>query len=76
MADRGYTFAGVCKGVTKARTRCKHIVIYANSYCRQHGGDSTEFMRERLRRLVAKSRAKIKRFKRRLRHFGDKESTD
>ena len=69
MAANGYTFAGICKGTTKAGTRCKHIVVYANGYCRQHGGDSTEFMRERVRRLVAKSRARTERLKRRLRRL-------
>lgn len=43
MADKGYTFAGVCKGTTKAGTPCKHTVVFANGLCRQHGGDSTEY---------------------------------
>lgn len=67
---RGYTFAGVCKGITKAGTRCRHTVVFANGFCRQHGGDSTEFMRERVRRMVAKSRARTERLKRRLRRLG------
>ena len=68
--DRGFTFAGICRGVTKAGTPCRRIVVYANGYCQQHGGDSTEFMRERVRRLVAKSRARTERLKRRLRRLG------
>ena len=70
MPDRSYTFLGKCKGATKAGTRCKHIVVYANGYCRQHGGDSTEYMREHARRLAAKSRARTERLRRRLRRFG------
>lgn len=70
MADRGYTFLGTCKGTTKAGARCKHIVVYANGYCRQHGGDSSKYMRQLARRLAAKSRARTERLKRRLRRLG------
>lgn len=69
MAGFHYTFAGICNGTTKAGTPCRHIVVYANGFCKQHGGDSTEFMRERVRRLVAKSRARTERLKRRLRRY-------
>lgn len=65
-----YTFSGICKSTTKAGTPCKHRVIFANGFCKQHGGDSTEFMRERVRQLVAKSYARIKRLKRRLQGYG------
>ena len=59
-----YTFNGVCKGTTKAGNRCKHRVVFANGYCKQHGGDSTEFVREKTRRLVAKLKRRIARLKR------------
>ena len=55
MAGKGYTFAGVCKGVTKAGTSCRRTVVFANGYCRAHGGDSTKFMRERLANIKAKA---------------------
>ena len=61
MDDRGYTFWGNCKGTTKAGTRCKRIVVYANGYCRWHGGDSTEYMRERARQIADKSRRRTRR---------------
>jgi hypothetical protein len=55
MADRGYTFWGTCKGTTKAGTACKRTSVYANGHCRAHGGDSTEFMRERFEKIKAKA---------------------
>ncbi len=61
-----YTFLGHCKGTTKAGTRCRHIVVYANGYCRAHGGDSTEYMRERLERIKKKMLRRIKKWQRRL----------
>ena len=67
---QGYTFFGQCSGPTKGGTRCKRIVVYANGLCAAHGGDSTQFMRERMRRLVAKSRARTERRKRQLRRLG------
>ncbi len=66
MKGQGYTFAGVCKGITKAGTPCRRIVVYANGRCRAHGGDSTEFMRERLERIRQKALRRIKKWKRRL----------
>lgn len=69
MAEWGYTFFGTCKGTTKAGTPCKHIVVYANGNCRQHGGDSTEFMRERFEKIKAKALRRAKRWmKRRAEH--------
>lgn len=65
MAGKGYTFAGVCKAVTKAGTPCRHIVVYANGYCRQHGGDSSEFMRERFEKIKAKALRRLRRWKKR-----------
>lgn len=59
-----YTFAGRCKGTTKAGTPCRHIVVFANGFCKQHGGDSTEFERERLERIREKALRRIKRWKR------------
>ena len=70
MPDRSYTFLGKCKGATKAGTRCKHIVVYANGYCRQHGGDSTEFMRERFEKIKAKAVRRARRWHRRLKKLG------
>ena len=67
---QGYTFNGICKGTTKAGTPCKHRVVFANGFCKQHGGDSTEFMRGRVRKLVAKSQARLKRLKRLLHGYG------
>ena len=65
MAGKGYTFAGVCKGTTKAGTPCQRIVVYANGYCRAHGGDSTEFMRERLANIKAKALRRLRQWKKR-----------
>lgn len=62
----GYTFAGTCKGTTKAGTRCRHTVVFANGYCKQHGGDSSEYMRERVRRIVAKAKRRHARWKKRM----------
>lgn len=59
-----YTFAGQCKGTTKAGTPCRHIVVFANGFCKQHGGDSTEFERERLEQIKKKALRRIKRWKR------------
>lgn len=63
----GYTFSGNCKGTTKSGKPCGQKSIYANGYCRHHGGDSTEFMRERIKQIVAKRRARLEKFKRRVR---------
>ena len=60
---QGYTFFGKCKGKTKAGMPCLHMSVFANGFCRQHGGDSTEFMQERLRELKAKTRKKLERWK-------------
>lgn len=64
--DQQYTFAGLCKGTTKAGTRCKHIVVYANGYCRQHGGDSTAFMAERFTAIKAKALRRVERWNRKV----------
>jgi hypothetical protein len=66
MTAFGYTFAGNCRGTTKAGEPCQHRSVYANGLCRQHGGDSSAFMAERIRKIVAKSRARTARRKRRL----------
>ena len=66
MMGKGYTFTGVCKGVTKAGTTCRHIVVFANGFCRQHGGDSTEYMRERLDRIRQKALRRMKKWRRTL----------
>jgi len=62
----GYTFAGHCKGITEAGTRCQHSVVFANGYCRQHGGDSTEFLRARLARFKAKALRRHARWRKRM----------
>lgn len=50
----GTTFAGICKGTTKSGTPCRHIVVFANGYCRQHGGESLEYDREFAKREAAR----------------------
>ena len=60
-----YTFWGACKGTTKAGTRCRRTIVYANGYCRAHGGDSTEFMRERFEKIKAKALRRLRRWERR-----------
>lgn len=64
MDNRGYTFWGTCKGTTKAGTPCKRMVVYANGYCQAHGGDSTEFMRERFAKIKAKAVRRASRWRR------------
>lgn len=59
-----YTFAGRCKGITKAGTPCRHTSVFANGFCRQHGGDSTEFELERFERIKQKALRRIKKWKR------------
>jgi hypothetical protein len=71
MEEQGYTFWGTCKGTTKAGSPCRRTVVYANGYCRAHGGDSTEFMRERFEKIKARAIARSKRFTARLeRRYG------
>jgi hypothetical protein len=65
-----YTFSGVCSGKTKKGLPCKHIVVYANGLCKQHGGSSLEFMRERFQKINAKA---TRRMKRKLRGSGRPE---
>ena len=50
-----YTFNGMCRGTTKAGKQCQHRSVYANGLCKQHGGDSTEFMQEHFERLPSVS---------------------
>jgi hypothetical protein len=50
-----YTFWGTCKGTTKAGAPCQRTVVYGNGFCQAHGGDSTEFMRERFEKIKAKA---------------------
>ena len=61
-----YTFAGICQGTTKAGTRCRRIVVYANGFCKAHGGDSTEYMKFNIERILRKSRGRMKRLQRRM----------
>ena len=62
----GYTFAGHCKGITKAGTRCRRIVVFANGYCRQHGGSSAKFMRKRIEKIRARALRRHTRWKKRI----------
>jgi len=66
MDNRGYTFWGTCKGTTKAGTRCKRIVVYANGCCQAHGGDSTEYMKWNFDRQKAKALRRFAKLQRRL----------
>ena len=66
---QGFTFNGTCKGVTKRGTACQRRTVYANGFCGQHGGDSSEFMNQRVRRLRAKTLARMERLKRKLRRL-------
>jgi hypothetical protein len=59
-----YSFNGRCKGTTKAGTQCKHIVVFANGFCRQHGGDSTEYERERMEGIKQKALARSRKWRR------------
>jgi hypothetical protein len=65
-----YTFFGQCLGTTKAGTPCRHVTVYANGYCRQHGGDSTEFERQRLEHIRQKAMRRHKRWRRKLQKLG------
>jgi hypothetical protein len=72
-----YTFNGICKGLTKAGIRCRRTVVYANGLCKAHGGDSTEYMRERVKRLREKALRRHARFLRRVRReIRKKEATE
>ena len=62
----GYTFAGQCKGTTKEGKACGQLSVYANGYCRHHGGDSSEDMKRRVEKMIRKSQARIKRIRRRM----------
>lgn len=62
MNDGQYTFNGICKGTTKAGTRCRRIVVYANGLCKAHGGDSMEYMRQLAERLKEKALRRHARF--------------
>lgn len=57
----GTTFFGSCKGTTKAGTKCGQVSVYANGYCRHHGGDSTEYDRERFQKVKARAVERSKR---------------
>lgn len=48
----GTTFNGRCVGITKAGTQCQLKVVYANGLCAAHGGDSAEYDRERIKRII------------------------
>jgi hypothetical protein len=59
-----YTFRGRCKGITKAGTPCRHIVVFANGFCKQHGGDSSAYELERMERIREKALRSIRKWKR------------
>ena len=65
----GTTFYGVCKGTTKAGTSCRHRSVYANGYCRQHGGDSTAYDKARFEYTKAKALARSRRFFARIKRY-------
>lgn len=68
MSDRGpqYTFFGFCKGKTKAGEPCKRTVVFANGFCKHHGGDSTKYMQWNFERQKIKALRQAARFERRL----------
>ena len=74
MDDRGYTFWGTCKGSTKAGSPCKRTIVYANSFCYWHGGDSSEFMRERFEKIKAKALRRVRRQQRRIERLLKKQA--
>lgn len=65
----GTTFSGICAGTTKAGKRCRRVVIYANGFCKSHGGDSTDYDRERAKHLAKKWLRKHERWEKRIRAF-------
>lgn len=65
-----YTFYGTCLGKTKKGTPCRHTTVYANGYCKQHGGDSTEYMLMVRDRLAEKQRRRVERWWRKFRSQG------
>jgi hypothetical protein len=67
-SSKCYIFWGTCKGTTKAGTNCKRTIVYANGYCRAHGGNSTEFMLERFAKIKSKALRRVKRYQRRMQH--------
>lgn len=57
------TYLGRCKAKTAEGRRCKHIVIFANGACAQHGGATPKEYRERIKQ---RSREIFEKRKRRL----------
>lgn len=76
MTALGYTFWGVCKGVTKAGTPCRRIVVYANGFCRAHGGDSSDYMKAVAERLKRKAQRRHLRWQRKMRRLHGGTATD
>lgn len=70
MDNKGPTFWGLCKGTTKAGLPCKRTVVYANGYCRAHGGDSSEYVVQNNKRLADKMERRLKRWRRKLERIG------
>lgn len=66
MPTGEYTFAGVCKGTTKVGTPCRRIVVYANGFCKAHGGSSAEYMRQRIQQIKQKAQRRAAKFRRKL----------
>ena len=61
-----YTFSGKCAGKTKTGKPCGQRSIYANGYCRHHGGNSTEYMIQHREYLLEKHRRRTARLLRKL----------
>lgn len=59
------TYLGKCKGTTKAGTPCKHVVVFANGLCKQHGGatppDYAKAILELAQEKMAKQKARTER---------------
>lgn len=62
-----YTFNGICRGTTKAGTPCRRRVVFG--FCKHHGGDSTEYMRERARQIAEKCERRLAKWQRKLKRM-------
>lgn len=66
-----YTISGKCNGITKAGLPCKHRVIFANGFCKQHGGKNPpEVLTARLERMRQKCLRQAERWNRKLKKWG------
>lgn len=61
------TYWGTCKGKTKKGQLCRHTVIFANGFCKQHGGATPpEYAKELLERERARLLMVAERFNKRI----------